>query len=127
MPDPDLVDQFARFEQVWTSRDPNLAVGVLHEDYALALVYPAPALTPRGRWLEMLPDYVVHSWSVLEQRVDVEGDVASVLQLVDMRATVLGKDRSGRFVITDTWLRGPDGWRIWRRHSTPLSAGPMPA
>ncbi len=124
--DRELTDQFARFEQVWTSRDPERAAGVLHEDFALVLVHPAPGLTLRSRWLEMLPDYIVHAWTVLEHRVDVEGDVVSVLQLVDMRATVLGQDRSGLFVITDTWIRGPGGWRIWRRHSTPLSAGPMP-
>jgi len=42
-----------------------------------------------------------------------------------MTAMVLGEDRSGAFVISDVWLRGADGWRIWRRHSTPLAAGPM--
>jgi hypothetical protein len=43
-----------------------------------------------------------------------------------MNATVLGVDRSGLFVLSDIWLRGDDGWRIWRRHSTPLAAGVMP-
>ena len=39
---------------------------------------------------------------------------------------LLGQDRSGTFVITDTWRRRADGWRLWRRHSTPMTAGPMP-
>lgn len=43
-----------------------------------------------------------------------------------LEATVLGKDRSGTLVISDIWLPQADGWRVWRRHSTPLSAGDMP-
>jgi hypothetical protein len=42
-----------------------------------------------------------------------------------MKATVLGEDRSGLFVISDVWRRGEQGWRVWRRHSTPLSAGAL--
>ena len=81
---------------------------------------------PRARWMAVLDDYVVHGWQTREQQLDVDGDVGTVLSLVQMEATVLGEDRSGLFVITDTWLRGDDGWRVWRRHSSPLSAGPMP-
>jgi hypothetical protein len=29
-------------------------------------------------------------------------------------------------VITDVWRRGQDGWRLWRRFSTPMTAGAMP-
>ncbi|HEY3546705.1 MAG TPA: hypothetical protein VGK17_11540, partial [Propionicimonas sp.] len=58
--------------------------------------------------------------------VEVLGSSAAVLQRVEMTATVLGDDRSGRFVISDHWLHGDAGWRVWRRHSTPLDAGRMP-
>jgi hypothetical protein len=43
-----------------------------------------------------------------------------------MSATVLGEDRSGTFIITDVWRHRSDGWRVWRRHSTPMFAGDMP-
>lgn len=33
----------------------------------------------RTRWLEVLPDYVVHSYSVEERVVDLDGDVAAVI------------------------------------------------
>jgi hypothetical protein len=81
---------------------------------------------PRARWLEVLPDYVVHDYRVEERFVDVADDLAAVLQRVWMRATVLGGDRSGTLVISDFWRRTPDGWRIWKRHSTPFAAGRMP-
>ncbi|WP_456847699.1 hypothetical protein, partial [Cellulomonas sp. P5_C6] len=69
---------------------------------------------------------VVTGWDTLESAWDVRDDVAVHLQKVDMVASVDGVDRSGIFVLTDTWLRTPDGWQVWRRHSTPLRAGVMP-
>ena len=114
------------FDQAVLQRDEALAQQVLHPDYALVLVHPTPAVMPRERWLAVLPDYLVSSWTVSEQTIDVDGDTAAVLQRVDMQATVLDQDRSGPFIISDIWRRGADGWQVWRRHSTPLAAGDMP-
>ena len=122
----DLQDAIARFERCIVERDRQAAESVLDTDYALVLVQPARAVMPRDRWLEVLVDYVVHDYAVEESIVDINGDIATVLHRDRMSATVLGEDRSGVFVITDTWRRTPDGWRVWRRHSTPLSAGTMP-
>jgi len=122
----DLREQMTNFDSCVLNRDAALADAVLDDDYMLMLVAPSPALIPRGRWLDVLPDYIVHSYSVQHLDVHIDGDAAAVLQRVDMQATVLGEDRSGVFVITDIWRRRPDGWRVWRRHSTPLQAGPMP-
>lgn len=122
----DLADAMTSFDAAVQQRDHAAAERILDDDYALVLVQPAPATMPRSRWLEVLEDYVVHSYSVVEQRVDELGDVAAVLSKVHMQATVLGEDRSGLFVISDIWRCGEDGWRIWRRHSSPLTAGEMP-
>jgi hypothetical protein len=122
----DLAVRSDDFDQVVLSRDAALAVDVLAEDFALVLVHPAPAVVPRSAWIEMLPDYVVHAWEVEEQKLEVRDDLGVVLQRIRMEATVLGEDRSGPFVVSDLWIPVDDGWRVWRRHSTPLSAGPMP-
>jgi hypothetical protein len=114
------------FQRCIEDRDRETAESVLHDDYALVLVHPSPAVMPRERWLEVLPDYVVHGYAVEERFADVNGDTAAILQRVRMQATVLGEDRSGVFAISDVWRCGPDGWRVWRRHSTPLAAGRMP-
>lgn len=116
----------SEFHHAVLGRDAGLASGCLHDDFALVLVQPAPATLPRSRWIEMLPDYVVHEWQVEEQTTEVDGDCAAVHQRVATKATVLGEDRSGVFVLTDVWRRGPDGWRLWRRFSTPLTAGALP-
>lgn len=116
----------ADFDRAVLTRDRELAGAVLAEDYALVLVQPAPASMPRERWLQVLPDYVVDAWDVEEQVVEVRGDVGTVLQRVQMSATVLGQDRSGLFVISDIWVVEGGEWRVWRRHSSPMTAGEMP-
>ena len=122
----DLAVRSDDFDRVVLSRDRELAAEVLAEDYALVLVHPEPAVVPRSAWIEMLPDYVVHEWEVQEQKIEVRNDVGTVLQRIRMEATVLGQDRSGPFVVSDLWVPVDDVWRVWRRHSTPLSAGRMP-
>lgn len=122
----DLRSRAADFQRAIEQRDGALAESVLDDDYALVLVHPQRATMPRERWLEVLPDYVVHGYDVREQVAEVDGEVGLVLSLAQMEATVLGEDRSGLFVLTDTWLVRDGEWRLWRRHSSPLSAGRMP-
>ncbi len=125
-----MVDQLeegiASFQGCIESRDREAAEDLLHPEYALVLVQPVKAVMSRTRWLELLPDYVVHSYSVEERVVDVDGDVAAVIHRAEMEAAVLGEVRSGLFVISDLWRRTEGQWQVWRRHSTPLRAGPMP-
>ena len=125
MPD-DLHDAMTVFQDCIIARDREAAESVLDPDYALVRVQPVPGVMPRSRWLDVLPDYVVHDYAVEESVIDIDGDLATVLHRARMSATVLGEDRSGIFVVTDVWRRTPDGWRVWRRHSTPLSAGDLP-
>ena len=121
-----LARQMVAFDRCVTERDAVLAGSVLDATFALILVQPAPAMVTRGSWLRVLPDYITDEYIVEEQQVDVDGDCAVVLQRIRMKATVLGQDRSGLFVISDIWRRRDGEWRIWRRHSTPLSAGSLP-
>ncbi len=80
----------------------------------------------RAEWLATLPDYVVHEWRVQQRQVEVNGEVAAVLQQGFQRATVHGQARDGVFVLSDIWLREGGVWRVWRRHSTPFTAGEVP-
>ena len=117
----DLNAAMGRFDVAVQQRDRVAADEVLDEDFTLVLVHPAVTVMPRARWLQVLDDYLIHSYAVEEQHVDKVEDVAAVLTRVRMRATVLGEDRSGLFVITDVWRRREGCWRVWRRHSSPLS------
>lgn len=122
----DLDMRRKQFAECIVTRDVALAEEVLDPEYALVLVQPEKAVMPRERWLAVLPDYVVSVYDTEEEAVDIDGDLAVVLQRLRMEAVVLGEDRSGTFVVSDIWRRGEGGWRVWRRHSTPLSAGNLP-
>lgn len=122
-----VLDRAAAWQAALEARDVRGIDDYLHEDYALVLVVPRPVTMKRDEWLRLLPDYVVHGYEIHEQIVHVTAGNAAILTLATQHATVLGADRSGRFVLSDVWLRDDDdNWRVWRRHSTPASAGEMP-
>ena len=125
-PQHDLAERMREWDRAIVERDVAAASGLLHEDYALVIVQPTRTVMPRDRWLGLLPDYVVSEWAVEEQVVEMDGDVAAVLQRVKMTAIVLGQDRSGIFVTSDVWRRTDAGWKVWRRHSTPMTANELP-
>jgi ketosteroid isomerase-like protein len=123
----ELLERWAAWQHAIDHRDGSAAAGLLADDFALVLVQPARAVVTREQWLAMLPDYVISAYEVQEEVVEVAGDVATVLHRDRMQASVMGADRSGIFVITDVWRRYDGVWKMWRRHSTPMTAGAMPS
>jgi ketosteroid isomerase-like protein len=121
----DLLRRAALWDQAMGERDEVAAAELLAPEFALELVQPVRNIMTREVWLEVLADYVIHEWDVEERIVDVDGDYAAMLQRVLMQATVMGEDRSGTFVMSDLWRRIDGEWRLWRRHSTPLSTGQL--
>ena len=122
----ELLERWRGWQRSIEERDREAAQEYLDDDYALELVQPSRAIVARAEWLETLREYVVSSYTVEEQIVDIVGELGLVLHRAAMQAAVSGADRSGIFVLTDVWRRSGGTWRVWRRHSTPLSAGPMP-
>ena len=122
----ELIERWHGWQASIEARDVAAAGDFLAEDYALELVQPERAVVPREAWLAMLPDYVVTGYSVLSEIVEVTDDLGLILHRAYQEATVRGADRSGTFILTDVWRRIDGTWRVWRRHSTPLSAGTMP-
>lgn len=120
----DLSWRVEDFDRSVIERDAELAQSLLADDFALVVTEPSPRTMPRARWLEVLRDYVVSEWTVLDRESYVDAGAALVLSRVDMVATVLGADRSGLFVTSDLWRLHQDGsWYAHRRISTPGSAG----
>jgi len=124
------VDELRARDEGWrrsiVARDAEAVLDFLDEDYRLELVQPERSVIHRELWLRTLSDYHVHEWTEEDQVIDVQGDLGVILHRVYMRATVLGSDRSGVFVLTDIWRRQDGRWKVWRRHSTPLTAGSLP-
>jgi ketosteroid isomerase-like protein len=107
-------------------RDQSRVLDYLDDEYSLIVLTPAFARMNRAEWLALLPDYVITVWDVVSSEWDVDGDLAVHTHHINMEAVVLGGDRSGPVTMTDVWRRIDGRWRVWRRVSTPLSAGAMP-
>ena len=121
-----ILDRADAWQRAIEARDAEAADAILAEDYALVVTHPEPVVMPREEWLRLLPDYDVRGYEIHHRSVEVRDGVASVVQRVEMDALVAGVDRSGLFVLVDIWVDAGGAWRVWRRHSTPLSAGAMP-
>ena len=122
----DIVERADAWQRAIEARDPEAAAEYLAADYALVVTHPEIAVVPREEWLRMLPGYDVRAYEIQHRSLEIRADVAAVVQRVEMTAVVNGTDRSGIFVLVDLWIDDAGAWRVWRRHSTPLSAGTMP-
>ena len=123
-PKPTPENQIVELEQQWAGaiqrQDAAAMANFLADGYFLAIgVQGGPLkVVPREAWLENLKNYETKSWTVDDRQVHVYGDTAVVLMLFSQQATVGGQDRSAQFVITDIWVKGPQGWRVAERHSS---------
>jgi hypothetical protein len=122
----EVVERTDRWQRAIEARDQESAASILADDYALVILQPQPAIVEREEWLRMLPDYHVSAYSVEERIVQTRDGLCSVLQRVHQTAVVKGVERSGIFILLDVWVEEAGAWRVWRRHSTPLSAGSAP-
>lgn len=73
---------------------------------------------PRQRWLELLPQYVVHEYAFEDVRIHVYGETAVMRSRYRQRATVAGADRSGSMMITDVWVNRDGRWQVVARHTS---------
>ena len=122
----DIIVRADAWQRALEARDPEAAAEFLARDYALVVTHPEVVVVPREEWLRLLPAYDVRAYEIQHRSVETRTDVAVVVQRVEMTAVVAGADRSGVFVLVDLWIDEAGAWRVWRRHSTPLSAGSMP-
>ena len=122
----DILERAEAWQRTIETRDPEAAAEFLANDYALVVTHPEAAVMPREEWLRVLPSYEVSAYEIHHRTLDTRDGVAVVVQRVDMRGVVFGADRSGVFILVDVWIDVTGTWRVWRRHSTPLSAGSLP-
>ncbi len=122
----EILSRADAWQRALEARDPEAAAVYLADDYALVVTDPRPTLIPRAEWLLLLPDYDIRAYEIQHREVSVRAGVGVVVQRVTMTAVVAGADRSGIFVLVDLWSEDDGVWRVWRRYSTPLSAGSIP-
>ena len=107
-----------RWSEAIANRDAAAAEQILGHEYALMAA--GLGEMPRDKWLAALPEYVVHSYSFDEVRVQDYGDAAVMRSRYQQKATVFGNDRSGAMLITDVWVKREGRWQVVARHTSPL-------
>jgi ketosteroid isomerase-like protein len=79
------------------------------------------SITPREQWLETLKVYLLDFQAIDDMSISMYGDVAVVvLAYRQIGGTPGNRDISGNFLLTDIWVKTPDGWRVTERHSSRL-------
>ena len=108
------------FAEAIKNRDTLQAKNMQAETYFLAVAVKGQSLriTPRNRWLSILKNYVVESYSIDDIKVNVYGNTAIAFLLLTQKATSAGHDRSAQFVLTDIWVKDGKSWLIAERHSS---------
>lgn len=79
------------------------------------------SITPRDQWLETLKVYLLDFQAIDDMSISMYGDVAVVvLAYRQIGGTPGNRDISGNFLLTDIWVKTPEGWRVTERHSSRL-------
>ena len=91
-----LQAQSAAFELCIRERDEETAKSVLHDDFALILIHPAPAVMGRVRWLEVLREYVVHQYEVQHQHLDARQLCRAAIKMIDQASRRCHQDLNAR-------------------------------
>ena len=104
----------------WLATDRVTCARILADDFLLTSA--RGVLMTKSEWLAALDTIVGESFEWEEIRVRLFGEVAVVHCRTRQRASVGGQDWSGRFLITDVWVRRDGRWQVVSRHGT----GPLP-
>ena len=116
-----VVPQLEReWMNAWLARDRDTCARILADDFLLTSA--RGVLMTKAEWLAALDSIVGESFQWEEIRVRPFGDVAVVHCRTRQRASVAGHDWSGRFLLTDVWVRRDGRWQVASRHGT----GPLP-
>jgi len=113
-------------EQAWLEaiqrKDAEALARIIGHDY----VYTATGHGRRTRqeWMEAVPLYDIHEFTIVSADVRIYSDTAVVLLHVQQTATFGGATRSGNFLITDVWSKRDGAWQVVARSSilTPAQA-----
>jgi hypothetical protein len=104
----------------WVLRERDGCARILGDDFLLTSA--RGVLMTKTEWLAALDSIVAESFEWDEILVRPFGEVAIVHCRTRQRASVAGRDWSGRFLLTDVWIRRDRRWQVISRHGT----GPLP-
>ena len=120
-----MAEDIENIERLWNAailrRDVDNAAGFQAPEYKLIIGVEGQSLqvVSRELWLSALPRYVIHRHEITDMHVSVWNDLAvATLAITQDAEPQNGRDISGNFLITDTWVFREGKWLIAERHSS---------
>ena len=106
-----------RWMRAWVNRDPKALKSLTASNFILLTGSAPPALLDRPSWLEALKDrYDCSSYRFADIYVRRIGSAALFSATLELKASLDGRDRSGRLFVTDLWRkRRIGGWKLVQR------------
>ncbi len=126
-PNPaDVAGELTIQERIWTeaikNRDRQALDRLLAEDFIFT--DDEGNVYDKAQYISAIVDLIrVASYTVDQTTVHVYGDTAIVAGRWTGTQTIEGKEASGAFRFTDTFVRRPDGWQGIASHDTRIPAG----
>ena len=131
MPVSKTQEEVQHAERTWNAailtRDRDIVLPHMAEEYRLLIGIENQPLRimPRAEWLAALPNYRIHRQELHDMHVSVWNDVAvATLNYSQTAEPFQGRDISGKFLITDVWVRRGGRWLVAERHSSRLESAP---
>ena len=114
-------DREMEWNEAIRKRDSDAMDRFLAESFSFVIAVEGQPLSvvPKAQWLETLKVYLLDFQAIDDMRIRIYGDTAVVaLSYRQIGGTPGNRDISGSFLLTDTWVKTPEGWRVAERHSS---------
>jgi ketosteroid isomerase-like protein len=114
-----------RMAEIWAEETPGLEPMCVHPGWPL-LCGRAEVLRS---WALIMANTPYIQFVLTDVRTTVLGDVAvltcaeNILTAADAADATNPGFAAGRVVATNTFIRTPDGWRLWHHHGSPVLQG----
>ena len=107
-----------RWMRAWVRRDVKALKAITGRDFIFLAASSPPAILDRLSWLDAVKDrYVCSSYAFGEIYVRGWSSVALFSAMLELKATMDGRDRSEKLWVTDLWRKGRvrRGWKLAHR------------
>jgi len=114
-----LKDLSIEWMDAWKAKDSAKLESILAPDFRLVFTAPTMKVMPRSKWMPLsLHGYDCEWFKYLEFDIRVYGNTAVVQSEYEQKAILNGTDRSGKFLLTDVWVKNKGRWQVVHRHSS---------
>ena len=106
-----------RWMRAWVNGDMRALKGITAKSFILLTGSKPPAILDRPSWIEAAANrHLASSYRFADIYVRGFGGVAVFSATLELKATLDGRDRSGRLFVTDVWRkRRIGGWKLVQR------------